>query len=146
MPQLPAPYLNPDDCVVLYDGVCKLCNGWAKFIIRHDRHERIRLATVQSQEGQALLRWAGLPLDVFDSLVVIEHNQIHLRSAGVFQLMHHLPWPWRWLGVLRCVPRRLRDWAYDRIARNRYRLFGRHDHCLVLTPDHQRRFLKADHD
>ncbi len=57
----PAPLLKPGETVVLFDGVCKLCNGWARFLIRHDHQRHVRLATVQSPEGQALLAWAGLP-------------------------------------------------------------------------------------
>lgn len=66
-----APYLAPDETVVLFDGVCKLCNGWAKFLIRYDGDHRVRLATVQSKEGQALLAWAGLPVDTFGTMAVM---------------------------------------------------------------------------
>ncbi len=140
----PAPFLKPGECVVLFDGVCKLCNGWAKFLIRHDHAHRVRLAAVQSPEGQALLAWAGLPLDQFDTMAVIEDQRTYYRSDAFFKVMGHLPAPWPWLKVFRIVPRFVRDWAYDRIALNRYRLFGRYDACLVPTPDHLRRFLKGD--
>ncbi len=139
-----APFLKPGECVVLFDGVCKLCNGWAKFLIRHDPAHRVRLAAVQSPEGQALLDWAGLPLDQFDTMAVIEDDQVYYRSDAFFKVMGHLPTPWPWLNVFRAVPRFLRDGCYDRIALNRYRLFGRYDSCLVPTPDHARRFLRAD--
>lgn len=139
----PAPLLAPDETVVLFDGVCKLCNGWAKFLIRHDRHHRVRLASVQSAEGQALLTWAGLPVDAFDTMAVIRGRHYWVRSEAFFEVVAQLPAAWRILGLLRVVPRALRDWAYDRIALNRYRLFGKHDVCLLPTADHQRRFLKA---
>lgn len=140
----PAPLLNPAETVVLFDGVCKLCNGWARFLIRHDRSQRIRLASVQSPEGQALLAWAGLPVEQFDTMAVIRDNQYWVRSAAFFQVMTQLPGAWRWLTALRVIPRPLRDWAYDRIALNRYRLFGRYEQCLLPTPDHERRFLQAE--
>jgi len=139
----PAPLLAPGETVVLFDGVCKLCNGWAKFLIRHDRHHRVRLASVQSAEGQALLTWAGLPVDAFDTMAVIRGRHYWVRSEAFFEVVAQLPAAWRILGLLRVVPRALRDWAYDRIALNRYRLFGKHDVCLLPTADHQRRFLKA---
>lgn len=139
----PAPFLAPGETVVLFDGVCKLCNGWAKFLIRHDRHQRVRLATVQSPEGQALLAWAGLPLDAFDTMAVIRDNHYWVRSEAFFEVVAQLPAPWPLLRQFRIFPRPLRDWAYDRIAFNRYRLFGKYDACLMPTPDHQRRFLKA---
>lgn len=139
----PAPLLAPGETVVLFDGVCKLCNGWAKFLIRHDRHHRVRLASVQSAEGQALLTWAGLPVDALDTMAVIRGRHYWVRSEAFFEVVAQLPAAWRILGLLRVVPRALRDWAYDRIALNRYRLFGKHDVCLLPTADHQRRFLKA---
>lgn len=139
----PAPLLMPGETVVLFDGVCKLCNGWARFLIRYDRSQRIRLATVQSPEGQALLAWAGMPQDQFDTMAVIRDNRYWLRSDAFFEVVAQLPGIWRPLGLLRLCPRSLRDWAYDRIALNRYRLFGKYDHCLIPTPDHERRFLKS---
>lgn len=139
----PAPLLQPGETVVLFDGVCKLCNGWARFLIRHDHSKRVRLAAVQSPEGQALLAWAGLPLDQFDTLAVIRDRQYWLRSEAVLEIIGQLPAAWRPLGLLRVIPRVLRDWAYDRVARNRYRLFGKYDACLLPTADHEQRFLKA---
>ncbi|AWM92899.1 thiol-disulfide oxidoreductase [Pseudomonas sp. 31-12] len=148
----PAPLLQPGETVVLFDGVCKLCNGWARFLIRHDHDRRVRLAAVQSPEGQALLAWAGLPLDQFDTMAVIRDRHYWVRSDAVFEVIARLPRAWRplgllraWrpLGLLRACPRRLRDWAYDRIALNRYRLFGKYDTCLLPNPDHERRFLKT---
>jgi predicted DCC family thiol-disulfide oxidoreductase YuxK len=139
----PAPLLKPGETVVLFDGVCKLCNGWARFLIRHDHDRRVRLAAVQSPEGQALLAWAGLPLDQFDTLAVIRDQHYWERSEAVFEIIAQLPARWRPLLVLRGIPRLLRDWAYDRIARNRYRLFGKYDTCLLPDPDHEQRFLKA---
>lgn len=139
----PAPLLKPGETVVLFDGVCKLCNGWARFLIRHDHDRHVRLAAVQSPEGQALLAWAGLPLDQFDTLAVIRDRHYWERSEAVFEIIAQLPARWRPLLVLRAIPRFLRDWAYDRIARNRYRLFGKYDTCLLPDPDHERRFLKG---
>ncbi|NWC95027.1 MULTISPECIES: thiol-disulfide oxidoreductase DCC family protein [unclassified Pseudomonas] len=137
----PAPLLKPGETVVLFDGVCKLCNGWARFLIRYDHRHRVRLATVQSPEGQALLAWAGLPLDQFETLTVIRDRHYWARSEAVLEIIAQLPARWRPLLVLRAIPRFVRDWVYDRIARNRYRLFGKYDTCLLPDPDHERRFL-----
>jgi predicted DCC family thiol-disulfide oxidoreductase YuxK len=127
--------------VVLFDGVCKLCNGWAKFLIKHDQQQLFRLASVQSAEGQAILQWCGLPLDHFDTMAYVDNGQLFVRSAAVLQIVARLPAPWSWLRVLRVCPRALRDWCYDRIALNRYRLFGRYDSCLLPSADHAKRFL-----
>ena len=135
------PGVGSDDQVVLFDGVCKLCNGWAKFLIRHDHQRRFRLASVQSPQGQALLAWCGMPTDQYETLVLVRDGRAHVRSDAILRILGGLPLPWR-LGVVgRVIPRPIRDWFYDRIARNRYRLFGKYDTCLVLTPDHRSRFL-----
>lgn len=138
---MPPPFIQADERVVLFDGVCKLCNGWAKFLIRHDVEQRFRLASVQSNEGQALLEWGGLPIDHFDSMALIDNGQMLLRSDAVLRIVGQLSGPWRYFEWLRLVPRPVRDWCYDRIALNRYRLFGRYDHCLLPNADHARRFL-----
>ncbi|HBX54887.1 thiol-disulfide oxidoreductase DCC family protein [Pseudomonas sp. UBA2684] len=135
------PFIQPGERVVLFDGVCKLCNGWVKFLIRHDHAQRLRLAAVQSPEGQALLEWFGLPTERFDSMVYIEGPELFVRSTAVLRVVAQLPWPWRGFAWLRVCPRPLRDWCYERIALNRYRLFGRYDSCLLPDPDHARRFL-----
>lgn len=135
------PGLAAGERVVLFDGVCRLCNGWAKFLIRHDRQHRFRLASVQSPQGQALLAWYGLPTDHFDTMALIDDGRLRVRSDALLRILAELPMPWRLLPVLRLVPAPLRDWCYDRIALNRYRLFGRHELCLLPAADHDGRFL-----
>lgn len=139
--QAPPPFLQPGERVVLFDGVCKLCNGWANFLIRHDRAQHFRLCSVQSEQGQALLAWFGLPTDHFDTMAYLEDGQLFVRSDAVLRILGQLPRPWRAPAVFRVLPRALRDWCYDRIALNRYRLFGRYDTCLLPSPDHAKRFL-----
>lgn len=98
--------------VVVFDGVCALCNRWVRFLLRFDRRERYRFAAMQGQKGSAMLRvLAGL--------------------GGA----------WRLAGVLRLVPRGWRDAAYRALARNRYRWFGRHDTCHLPAPEQAARFL-----
>jgi predicted DCC family thiol-disulfide oxidoreductase YuxK len=138
----PTPILKPEETVALFDGTCKLCNGWARFIIHHDPAHRIQLCAVQSPEGQKLLSWAGLPQDKFNTIVLISNGQVFLRSAAMFEILHRLPAPWRWLMIARVVPGTFRDWLYDKIALNRYKLFGRYDTYRLPEPDHDRRFLK----
>ncbi|TBU72245.1 thiol-disulfide oxidoreductase DCC family protein [Phytopseudomonas daroniae] len=135
------PYLQAGDRVVLFDGVCKLCNGWIRFLIRHDPNSRLKLCSAQSTQGQAILAWFAMPLDHFDTLLYVEGAQALQRSDAILAILRQLPAPWRWLTVLRVLPRGLRDWSYDRVARNRYRLFGRHEHCQLPRPEDRERFL-----
>lgn len=143
-PNTPAPLLQPGGAVMLFDGTCKLCNGWAEFVIQHDLEHRIQLATVQSAEGQRLLAWTGLPTDRFNTIVFVADNQFSVRSAAMFKILQRLPAPWRWLTIAQVIPGAFRDWLYDRIALNRYRLFGRYDACRGPAQDHEQRYLHAD--
>ena len=135
------PIIQPDEQVVLYDGTCKLCNGWVNFLLRHDKYRTVRLAAVQSEQGKALLRWAGLPTDNISTIVLIARGQVYLRAEAIFRVMGGLPWPWRILALLRLLPAPLSNRCYDLIARNRYRLFGRYDNVHQLKADSPQRFL-----
>ncbi|MFK3723006.1 thiol-disulfide oxidoreductase DCC family protein [Pseudomonas monteilii] len=140
----PAPLLRPGETVVLYDGVCKLCNGVVRFLLRNDPQARLRLATVQSPEGQALLAWAGLPQQHFNTVAVIRDDQVWVRSDAFFELVPQLSSRWHWLKIFQYVPKAVRDAVYDLVARHRYRWFGRYERCQVPDARDQGRFLKAD--
>lgn len=138
------PGVNADDSVVLFDGVCRLCHAWARFLIRHDKRHRFKLATVQSAQGQAILQWYGLPTDHYDTMILLEEGRLYGQSSAFLRVMRRLPFPWPLACVSWIIPAPLRDWLYDRIALNRYRLFGRYDSCLLPDPDHHGRFLGDD--
>jgi predicted DCC family thiol-disulfide oxidoreductase YuxK len=135
------PHLQHHENLILFDGVCKLCNAWSNFIIQNDGRRRFRLASVQSPEGQAVLAHFGYPTDRFDTMLVVRNGACFEKSDAFFAVMAELGWPWRLALVFRLLPRRLRNWMYDRIALNRYRLFGRYDACMLPAPDHAGRFL-----
>lgn len=136
-----APYVYPEDQVVLFDGVCRLCSAWAHFLIKFDREHHFKLATVQSPEGQAILQWYGLATDHYETMLLVDGADIYTKSSAFFRVMRRLPWPWPILCVGWIVPAIIRDWLYDRVALNRYRLFGRYDACVVPDKDHDARFL-----
>jgi len=124
----------------VFDGHCVLCSGGAAFLMRHDRSGRINLASAQSHLGVALYRYYGIALD--DSYLFILRGRAFTKSRGYLELVRHLGGWWRMVGLIRLLPERLRDWAYDRVAANRYRWFGRKDEaCVLLTPDQRRRLV-----
>lgn len=141
---MPAPNVKENDRIVLFDGVCKLCSGWARFLIKHDKKRIIKLTTVQSQAGQKILDWYGLPLDHFETMIYLEGDKIYTQSDAFFKVVAQLPMPWPLLSVFRIIPPFIRNWLYDRIALNRYSLFGKYDTCLLPTKDHESRFLADD--
>ncbi|CAI0702108.1 Protein of uncharacterised function, DUF393 [Serratia entomophila] len=138
----PHSYLGPDDRLLLFDGECNLCHGLVRFLVRADKRQRILLATVQSAEGQAILRGLGLPVDRFDSIVYLEQGEHWLRSAAFFQALRQLGRPWRLLASARFLPPRMADGIYNAVARNRYRLFGRNDGTALPGAGQPGRYLR----
>lgn len=139
MASLP-PGVNCEDRIVLFDGECILCNASARALIRADHNARFKLAALQSPQGRRLLAWFDLVDEVPQSIVLCEGDRLSLRSTALVRVLWRLGAPYKLLGVtLWLVPRPLRDLGYNAIARNRYRLCGRHARCEVPTPEHQRR-------
>ena len=133
--------IDPDGPVVLFDGVCNLCNGVVSFLIPRDSEGRLRFASLQSEAGQALLATHGLPTADFDSIVLIEGDRIYRKSSAVIRIAELLGWPYRVATLGRLVPSRIGDWAYDVVAANRYAWFGRKDQCMIPDEDVSDRFL-----
>jgi predicted DCC family thiol-disulfide oxidoreductase YuxK len=129
------------ETVVLFDGVCNLCNGTVQFLLQRDRRGQFRFAALQSSAGRNLLRRHGLPEDALETIVVLDSGRAWLRSDGALLLARRLPWPWPLLYVFRLCPRSLRDAIYSWIARNRYRWFGRRESCMLPTAEGSARFL-----
>lgn len=134
-------FLNGHDQIILFDGVCKLCNGWSRFIIRYDQKRVFKLCSVQSREGQAILQWFSFPTDYFETMLLIQDHKALVKSDAFLQIAKQLPYPWRISYVFRYLPKKMRDWMYDRVALNRYKIFGKYDYCVLPKPDHSQRFL-----
>lgn len=127
--------------IVLFDGVCRFCDGSVHFLIDHDPAGRLRFAALQSRTGQELLERFGLPRDRFDSLVLVEGDRCWRRSTAALKIAGHLAPPWRYASALLLMPAFLRDPLYGLLAANRYRWFGQMDACRVPTPELRARFL-----
>jgi predicted DCC family thiol-disulfide oxidoreductase YuxK len=128
--------------IVLFDGVCNLCNWWVQFIIKRDSRVLFRYAALQSRTGQRLLVEHGLRTQYLDTLLLIDGESAFTKSDAILRIVSYLPGIWRLLGVFYLIPRLLRNQAYDLIASNRYRWFGKHDACMVPTKDIAHRFLE----
>lgn len=138
------PNVGVNDCVILFDGVCKLCNVWSQFIIKVDTQQRFKLCSVQSPEGQSILNHFEMPTDHFDTMLYVEGNQYFDKSDAFLNIVNKLRFPWRLLTIFKIIPKGLRNWLYDRIALNRYKLFGQYDYCILPTKDNDNRFLKSE--
>lgn len=127
--------------IIVFDGVCHLCNGWVHFLLRVDRCGLYRFASMQSETGRTLLRDHGLNPDDPSSFLLLREGQARTDSDAILDVLTGLGGAWRMFGVLRVVPRVLRDPVYRFIARHRYRLFGKRDVCMMPTPESAARFI-----
>jgi predicted DCC family thiol-disulfide oxidoreductase YuxK len=133
----------PDDkALVVFDGVCVLCSGFARFILKRDRAFAFRLTTAQSPLGQALYRHYGLDTSEFETNLVIADGRAYAKLDSVAAVGERLGGPWRALALLRLLPRWFADWLYDRVALNRYGLFGRTESCMIPPPAWRERFIE----
>lgn len=136
--------------VIVFDGVCVLCNGWVRFLLRHDRRRRYRFAAMQGEAGRALLARHGLDPDDPVSFLLVEYDiapgdaaapRVSTESTAIRRVLAGLGGLWRIAHLAALLPAFVRDPLYRLLARNRYRLFGRHDACRVPTPEERERFL-----
>ena len=127
--------------VILFDGVCNLCNGAVQYVIRHDRHAIFKFASLQSDSGQQLLHKYHLPQSNFNSFVLIEDDKAYTRSTAALKVAAKLSGIVKLLYGFIIVPAFIRDAVYNFIARNRYKWFGKKDTCMIPTPALKSRFL-----
>jgi predicted DCC family thiol-disulfide oxidoreductase YuxK len=127
--------------IVVFDAQCLLCDGWVKFLLRHDKQRRLRFASIQGERGAALLQRAGLQVEGLQTLLLVDGDRSWQHTAAILRILHVLGGLWRlaWLAWL--VPAPLRDALYRWLARNRYRWFGRSETCLLPPADAAWRFL-----
>jgi|ERR1700722_10286215 len=132
--------------LLLYDGVCALCNSSVRFIMKHDRPDQFRYAPLDSELGREML--ARFNIHAFPNGVVLvtqtlqPGERIYLRSDAVAESLRRLAGPWRMAGkLLATLPHPLRDWGYGVVAHFRYRLFGRYDTCPLPSPEQRSRLL-----
>ncbi|WP_306054880.1 thiol-disulfide oxidoreductase DCC family protein [Natronococcus wangiae] len=130
-----------EEPIVLFDGVCNLCAGFVQFVVPRDADGVFHFASLQSDVGRRLLAEHGLADDELDSIVLIEGEDAYVKSSAVIRIAVILGGIYALARPLRFLPRRLRDWGYDLVAANRYRLFGEKDQCMMPTGNVRERFL-----
>jgi predicted DCC family thiol-disulfide oxidoreductase YuxK len=135
--------MPPPSAVVLFDGICNVCNASVNFIIDRDAAGYFRFATLQSDAAKPYLRHCSLPSDFLEGVLLWEDGRCFTRSTAILRILRRLGGIWVLPYALMIVPRFLRDAAYDWFIRRRYRWFGKRDKCRVPTPEVQARFLPA---
>jgi predicted DCC family thiol-disulfide oxidoreductase YuxK len=138
----PAVPVFPDDHpIIIYDGKCRMCSGFVRFILRHDKRDCFRFIAAQSPLGTALYQHYGLDSVDYETNILLERGRTWLKSEGSIRMFEHLGLPWSCMTIGRLLPLRIRDSLYEVIARNRLRWFGKRQTCYLQDPGHASKFL-----
>lgn len=133
--------MNPQP-VILFDGVCNLCNGAVNFVIRGDKKSRLKFAALQSNAGRQLLMQYNLSVDTLNSFIFIENGTAYVQSTAALRMCKYLNGLWPMMYGFIIVPEFIRNGIYKWIARNRYKWFGKREQCMIPTPEINTRFLQ----
>ena len=130
-----------DSPVILFDGVCNLCNGSVLFIIKRDVQLKLKFASLQSEYGAEQMKRFNLPPSALNSVLLIKNGQLFQKSNAALEIARMLDGMWPGMYAFKIVPIFIRDFVYDWIAKNRYRWFGKKDECMIPTPQMKARFV-----
>jgi len=131
-----------DRPILLFDGVCNLCNGSIQFVIEHDPDGVFRFAPLQSDVAERLLADVGFHDYDFDTFVLVDGDDYYTKSEAALRVASELAFPWSLAGVFRVVPRPLRDAVYDTVGSHRYAVFGKKAQCMIPSPEIRERFIE----
>lgn len=123
--------MSNKDYIILFDGICNLCNFWVDFVIKRDKEKLFRFVSLQSNEGKKLVMNYKIAPKT-DSVILIKNNVAFVESDAAIEIGKMLPIPWKWASVFRIIPQKIRDMIYRWIARNRYRWFGKRKTCRLI--------------
>lgn len=134
--------------ILLYDGVCSLCSGLVQFVLPRDTENRFRFAALQSDFSRQILQKYNLNPDDLNTVYAVlnygtSEEQVLNKSKAALYVLSHLKTGWSFLSAFGCLPKALTDLGYDLVAKNRYRVFGKHDHCMMPDPAYKDRFIDA---
>lgn len=129
--------------IILFDGICNLCNTSVQFVIKRDKKEQFQFAALQGEFGQKTLERYTIEASgkAMDSFILLENDQLYTQSTAALRVARRLSGGWKLLYAFIIVPRFIRDGVYKFIARNRYRWFGKKDSCMIPSPALKARFL-----
>jgi predicted DCC family thiol-disulfide oxidoreductase YuxK len=133
--------INMNNNVVVFDGICNLCSWGVKFIIRRDYKNKFLFTPMQSKIGPQLLVNHGIQTENTETFLLIKDGKPYTKSDAVFEIVAEFKPAWKILFIFRFFPKAIRDFAYGVIAKNRYKLFGRKDQCMIPSPDIKAKFL-----
>ena len=127
--------------IILFDGVCNLCNSSVNFVIKHDKKNRYRFAALQSDIGKDLVNQFGIDPNETDSIILIKGQKHYIRSSAALRVAKGLSGGYPLFYVFMIIPTFIRNWVYDYIAKNRYKWYGMSESCMIPTEELKSRFL-----
>ena len=127
--------------IILFDGVCNLCNGAVQFVIKRDNKDQFLFASLQSDEGKEILKEYNLPSNKMNSFFLVENGKVYDKSTAALRVLKKMNALWRLFYIFIIVPKFIRDGVYNWIAKHRYQWFGRKDECMIPTPELKAKFL-----
>jgi predicted DCC family thiol-disulfide oxidoreductase YuxK len=127
--------------IILFDGICNLCNKSVQFILKRDPEGIFKFASMQSKAGEKLLKQYGFNGEI-KSILLIDNDKVYRKSSAALRIAGKLHGFWKLLVVFQVIPPFLRDLIYDYIAKNRYRWFGKNESCMLPSPEWKKRFLQ----
>lgn len=133
--------LPKDKKVILFDGVCNLCNSSIIFVIKHDPKDLFRFAPLQSDLGKSLIKKHNIDTTQVDSIILVDQEKAYIKSSAALRIARHLSGGYSLLSIFLIFPAFLRNVVYDYIARNRYKWYGKKDSCMIPTPELKAKFL-----
>ena len=128
--------------IILFDGVCNLCNNTVNFIIKHDKNNKFLFASLQSDAAKEILLQFNLNKNLLNTIILVQNEQVYEYSTAVLLITKDLNGFWKHLNVFLIIPKKLRDFVYNIIAKNRYRWFGTRSSCLIPSSELKNRFLE----
>ncbi len=130
-----------DQPIIIFDGVCNLCEFSVRFIVKNDRRARFRFVSAQSEKGKVLQRRCGVDTLADGTVILLENDQVYIKSDAALQIAKNLDGIWKFLYILRFIPKPVREYFYAIISKNRYQWFGKKQECLLPDKNLKQRFL-----
>lgn len=128
--------------LVLFDGVCNLCDASVQYIIKHDKNDIFLFTALQSEVGQQIIKEFNIDTNKIDSIILYSNEHgISYKSTAALKIASKLGFPRNMLSVFLIIPTIIRSWVYDYIAKNRYKWYGKKEECMIPTPDLKSKFL-----
>ena len=133
--------MKTDKKIILFDGVCNLCNSSVTFVIERDKKDLFRFAALQEPAGQQLIKQYQIDISKTDSIILIDGDKAYVKSTAALKVARHLGGGYPLLYGFMIIPNFIRNWVYDYVARNRYKWYGKKESCMIPTPELKAKFL-----